>query len=403
MTFTGAITIILLPSRGFFTSVIYLKILVRRVVGAGIILAHTSILIWKEILKPYMSEKQLIGYLVITLLSPMIGLGSLIMTPDIPLVFCWSLATLFILRSLAQPTLKNYVFLGAALGLGFCSKYNIVLLPVISVLFLWWSRKLSLLRWSYIPILILAAFIFSLPVWIWNSQNQFDSFLFQMSHGLGQSQWNPTWTTNYILEQIAIIFPVCFIIALKYRPTRATSWLLFWAWIPVLFFVFTSFRGRVEANWPAVAYPAIYALMILAVKDWKWVKFTAITWAIAAALAISEIQFSWLPTTLTKIKVSEFRVYDTLVPVARSYTPFFASSYQMAAVLSYKLRTPIYKLKDMGRRSYYEYVENSLPLGPSFFIALREWDQLPPWTKEYEIVQKIPINSEFRLLELRKL
>lgn len=60
---------------------------------------------------------------------------------------------------------------------------------------------------------------------------------------------------EYIGGQLMLIFPVIFYWAVRSRKKLPISF-HYLAWTPLLFFVFTTYRGYVEANWPIVAYPA---------------------------------------------------------------------------------------------------------------------------------------------------
>lgn len=121
--------------------------------------------------------------------------------------FFWSLAIYFTINILEKQKLIDYIFLGFSLGLGFCSKYHIVIFLPILFLYLIFEKKLHLVRWTYVIATITTGLIFSMPVIIWNYQNDFSSFLFQLNHGLGRTTYKFYWTWTYVLAQIAVIFP----------------------------------------------------------------------------------------------------------------------------------------------------------------------------------------------------
>jgi 4-amino-4-deoxy-L-arabinose transferase-like glycosyltransferase len=383
----------------------------------GIIFSHFTILFWRQILKPYLQPRQLVYFLIIAVCSPMIGIGSILMTPDLPLLFFWSLALWSYLRCLEDRTLLRSFTLGLVLGLGFCSKYNMIIFFPLMLLDLSWEKKWKKLRWFDVPVVLIAFGVGALPVWIWNIENNFDSFLFQLRHGLGANQFSATWPINYFFEQVGIIFPIfVFFAVFATRKHLVPRWLMIWGWGPLVFFLFTSLKGRVEANWPAVAYPAVYAMAVFALKpsdsktpillpdtrSEKWALGSALLWLFLLMIATTELAFDWIPLESARNKIKELHVYDPVIPVAKSYVPFYASSYQMAAVLTYSLRSPVYRLRDLGRRSYYDYVEQSMPQGDSFFIVVRQWDQMPEWTKSWSATTIDQINAEFKLVEYRR-
>ncbi len=102
--------------------------------------------------------------------------------PDTPQGLFWLWAILIMLKTLPEcPRLyenkKNMIKLGLILGLGIISKYTTV--------FLWGGLGLYILffnrRWfksKYLYLSVLATIILSLPILIWNLQNDFISFTF---------------------------------------------------------------------------------------------------------------------------------------------------------------------------------------------------------------------------------
>ncbi len=107
------------------------------------------------------------------------GFGFL-MTPDAPVIACWSVALLFAHRALLEGSRKAWLGLGAAVGIGLLSKYTIALLAPAILLFCLLDRGSR--RWLRSPwplaAALLAALLF-LPVIVWNIRHDFASFVFQ--------------------------------------------------------------------------------------------------------------------------------------------------------------------------------------------------------------------------------
>ena len=124
------------------------------------------------------------GQYAVMLLSilPFFFLQSLVITPDQPLLVCWSAALYYLYRSLFFEESKCWYLTGVWLGLGMLSKYTIVLLGPTTLLYLiivptarhWFSRKEP-----YVCVLI-AALLFT-PVIYWNAIHEWASFVFQSS------------------------------------------------------------------------------------------------------------------------------------------------------------------------------------------------------------------------------
>lgn len=119
---------------------------------------------------------------------PFFFLHSLVLTPDQPLVVCWS-ATLYCLyRSLILEESQYWYMAGIWIGLGLLSKYTIVLIGPSVLLYLLMvpsARVWSTRKEPYACVLI-ALFLFS-PVIYWNATHEWASFVFQSTRRLKSS------------------------------------------------------------------------------------------------------------------------------------------------------------------------------------------------------------------------
>jgi len=361
----------------------------------GVLLSHGTLILWLLILKPVMTEGQLRLWLWLALLSPLIGAGSLIITPDTPLLFCWALTLLMFLRWIQQPTFSRALWLGLSCGLGFCSKYVMVLEPMFllfaSLMISEWRTAMKKGWW----VILLGVFLGSTPVWVWNYLHDFVSIRFQADHGLGQKLWKPNWTYEYILVQIGLIFPTVVIWAAK-STKRAPGWLSLLAWGPLAFFALTSFKGYVEANWPIVAYAEIFALAVLALpQPTVGYRVTIGIWTTALVAMMFLIVTRWSPTG-HPIKTREFFEFEPLRAAVLQHQPMYARSYQMASQLSFELKKPVYKLHGMNRRDFYDFLSESQPTGDRFYVMAEKEDLLPPnyEASGFRIVARIPVPED---------
>lgn len=130
------------------------------------------------------------GIFAIMLLSilPFFFLHSLVITPDIPLIVCWSAALYYLYRALILNISTSWYVAGIWLGLGMLSKYTIVLLGPATLIYLilvpearaWFSRKEP-----YVCLLI-TALMFT-PVIYWNATHEWVSFAFQSTRRLNEA------------------------------------------------------------------------------------------------------------------------------------------------------------------------------------------------------------------------
>ncbi len=372
----------------------------------GVWLGHLTLLIWREILKPYMDEKRLSFWLVFILLSPFFGVGSIIITPDVPLVFFWSLSLLLFIRLLQEHRAWQYAAFGAALGLGFCAKYMIVLFVPAALAWIAWSGEWRRVRWALVPVTVFVGLAFCFPVLYWNYRHEWASFVFQLNHGLSEHKKNPLWPLEYIGGQIGLLFPITVYFAARRRELKGAAILHFFGWIPLAFFFYTSFKAHVEANWPTMAHPAILSLAVINADNLKWLKVTVGIWATALLIVVSQVIYPWMPIDAKKLKTSEFSRFDFVLPVIEAAdAPIYLASYQMAGAASYKLRRQVYKLPGLNRRDFYDFTPLSQPSDDKFYVVAEPDHSLPEWLVSggaYQISRLRTVENLYSLYEVTR-
>jgi 4-amino-4-deoxy-L-arabinose transferase-like glycosyltransferase len=367
----------------------------------GVILGHCTLLIWLKILAPYLDERKKRLWLIFILLSPLIGFGSIVITPDIPLLFFWSLSLYVLLRTLENPSLSLYAVLGASLGLTFTSKYQAVLFVPIALIWIFASGEWRKVRWSYVPVTLLMGLAFCFPVLYWNYKNEWASFAFQLDHGLGSQKREWSWPIEYLAGQAALVFPVVIYFALKKKENAKLRFLHYFGWLPIAFFFYTSFKAHVEANWPIMAYPALLSLAFVNAEE-KTIRKISIFWAVAGAIVASEALFRWVPVDPEKLKSREYSRFDFAIDeVAKPET--YLASYQMAAALSYRTQVQHFKLAGLNRKDFYDFIPASMPTGDRFRVILEPDHRIPKWVREkgYVVESTSQLGDKgYRLLEV---
>lgn len=363
----------------------------------AILLGQAALGIWLLLLKSYLTDQQRLIWLGLALLSPLMGGSGLIVTPDLPLMFFYALSLWAFLKWQKEPSSKSALILGLSVGFGFSSKYMMVLfvLSLLPMLAISAPLRRSFIR--HFVLLSVGILVGSAPVWVWNLMHDFVSFKFQAAHGLGRKVWKPSWTIEYVLGQIGIIFPLVVYWAVKSR-RRLPMEFSFLAWTPLLFFLFTTSRGYVEANWPIVAYPSIFALAAISYpQNRKSLLFTLALWGtlLAGLLSCIVLKPSWTEAT----KLREFYQFDQLAEQTRELAPLYARSYQMAGKLYFEQRRPIYKLRGMNRRDFFDYLEGSIPTDKRYFVAAEKTDELPAQYTllGHHIVSRKPVDELFEI------
>lgn len=368
----------------------------------AVILGHGILAVWYLILKDSFDLEKIKIWVYLVLFSPLLGFGSLIVTPDLPVLFFWSLSLLLALKALETKRLSFYLGLGAALGLGFCAKYHIVLFVPCFLAYLSIEKKWSSVQWKGVLLTILLGLVFCTPVILWNVLNDFASFEFQLRHGLEKSNYRIDWTLSYVAGQILIIFPMVFWAALRAKTAPHLRWLYYFGWGPLLFFFLTSFRALVEANWPIIAYPAVLTMALSHPRIKNWYKYYVAFWGVVFTLVIGT---TFIPS-LRKLneKIAEPYVFQELSLLAKEYQPLYASTYQMASSIWYFSKVPTLKLNGISRFDFFDTLPDSMPAGSHFYLVKHETNGLPFWISEqqWQMKEIKKVSGEFVLLEFKK-
>lgn len=346
----------------------------------AVVFGHLLILVWAYFLNARLGREKTRLWLYLAFFSPLLGFGSLIVTPDLPVVVLWTLALVFTIHALETGRIKYYAFLGATLGLGFCAKYHIVVFIPCLLAYLTFEKRWPHVSWRGVVVTFILGLLFCTPVLLWNIQNDFMSFEFQLRHGLESEAYDFNWTTSYVFAQILIMFPLIFWAILRAKPSREFRWLIYFTWGPLLFFLLTSFRALVEANWPVIAYPALLTLALFHPQTLRWSRYYMAFWGVLVCVIISSI---WIPQT-RKIneKISEPYEFQELSALVTEYAPLYGSTYQMASSLWYFSKIPTFKLKETSRFDFFDTLPESIPSGNKFYLLKKEWTGVPPWVAE---------------------
>jgi 4-amino-4-deoxy-L-arabinose transferase-like glycosyltransferase len=116
---------------------------------------------------------------------PFFFIHSLVITPDTPLMVCWSAALYYLYRALILNKAYSWYMAGVWLGLGLLSKYSIVLLGSATLFYviLTPDARHWLLRKEPFFCALIALLLFT-PVIYWNASHDWASFVFQTSRRL---------------------------------------------------------------------------------------------------------------------------------------------------------------------------------------------------------------------------
>lgn len=204
-------------------------------------------------------------------------IGGIIAVPDIPLMLFVALFFLLYRRFIKEINFLNTVLLGISIALMLYSKYHGILIVFFTLL----SNPKLFLKYQTWLAGIIALLLFA-PHLYWQYEHDFPSVQFHL-YERSASVYRPSFTTEYIGGQILLAGPLI-------------GWLLIWAAIKLhpanllqkalkysligfyLFFLVSTLKGRVEANWTVPAFVGLIALSHQWLVDkpkWaKWVYYT---------------------------------------------------------------------------------------------------------------------------------
>ena len=209
----------------------------------------------------------------------MAAVGTLIVTPDSPLLVASSFVLFFLAKVLETGRGAWWLAVGAAVGVALLSKYTALFFgPAILV---WLVSVPKLRRWLVSPWPCLggvAAFAVFSPVILWNADHHWVSFIKQIGRSRIED-FKPSFIGELIPTQIAFATPLVFILgamglyALVRRnggalAARALINAIFWT--IVVYFIWHSLHARVEANWFAPVYPAFAIAAAVAANLTRW-------------------------------------------------------------------------------------------------------------------------------------
>ncbi len=291
--------------------------------------------------------------------SLLLGVGTVIMTPDSPLLFFWTATLWAMARIAAGGGAGWWLVAGAMGGLALDSKYTALFVWIGSLLWvlLMPQARMWLRRWQPWAACGVGLVLFA-PVLAWNQAHHWVGFLRQ---GGRVEDWRPARAAGFLLEllgsQIALATPLIWalcmtglVVAVRHAWMRRDSgWALLAALSlpPILVFLQHALGDRVQGNWPAIVYPALtVAAGGLMPRDRWWIGASALGYAITLAVYVQAVAgLIPLPPRLNPIGL-QLAGWDGLaaqVEQARRQTGaafVAADGYALSTEMAWRLPTP---------------------------------------------------------------
>lgn len=186
-----------------------------------------------------------------------LGIGLL---PD-TLLMALGCAVMWVVLDLREPSALSrwgvWAALGMLLGLAGLSKYTAILWAVAAAFCLlgWHGVRVLMRPGLWLAVLLAAACI--APVLVWNAQNQWMSFAYQLQHGKGGA-WQAESVLRFAMLQLVVYGPLMLWAAAGARPSGSSkSMLLVFFAMPFAVLALTSAGGTSLPHWTAPAWACL--------------------------------------------------------------------------------------------------------------------------------------------------
>lgn len=330
--------------------------------AADFVVTSGTLYIFYLFLKRILTGEALRKAFLLIVTAPFITLLCVNSTPDVPLLFFWALSLLIIHKAITEDKWHYWLLGGITSGLAFDSKYTAVFLGFGLFLFLLCSKdhRKKLITGQFI-LFVIAFIAASLPVIIWNIQNDFISIKYQsterasnMSTGF---QFQPRLFLGYFGSQLGLALPVFFLLIFRSsfdtirkffsRNGLEKNTLLSASFTVPFFLCFTAiaFIYWVKVNW---IMPVYFTGAILAVSYLKTDKIIRWQTGFSVLLHIlAFIELAWMPIPVNSDDT--WWGWDKLAKEVKTvkdqhpgYIVFSDDSYKTSAALNFYLPEHIY-------------------------------------------------------------
>jgi len=204
------------------------------------------------------APRAILGAALLAASAPLLHLLGALALPDAPLAAAYTAALWLFAR--ARGT--RFLWAGLSVGVALLAKYTAALLAPALLLLVFLDPELRRELATPFPWLgaLLATALFA-PCLAWNAAHGFVSLRFQLGHGFG-GEASLRSVAEYLVGQllgcgpVALLVGLAFLLRARTSPERRVAAAVL---LPLAVTTLSALRGRVEANWPSLVYPALCA------------------------------------------------------------------------------------------------------------------------------------------------
>lgn len=329
------------------------------------------------------------------------ALGMMLLPDSLLLLFIFLL--IFTCEKIARENrIRDYLILGAILGLMGLSKYTSILVVPPLVLFFLLKKRWDMVFSLRMISAALVAFILIIPVIYWNYTHEFISFRYQSGHVLGNFSASISNFLSSLAAQFGAYSPFLFLIAfygffksLRFRIDYLRLAVLFAGTI-MIFFLLTSLSERTLPHWPSVFYllfipVGVYHLFVSGIRWKKNFLFFSLGFSLLLTLfAYTELAGKFLSFPDYKSPFRDIYGFSQIMKKADEIMRENVSPGPKAVAVSNWT---------MGSRAIYY----SLPYEREVFVIDDRKDQFDVWQKKepsgYDLLF---LNTHFHELDIEK-
>lgn len=354
------------------------------------VITSLTLISFYKLAECFLSAKRLNRAIVLITSTFFISILSFNSTPDVPLLLFWTLSILFLYRAIFEEKNSYWIYAGITMGLAFDSKYTGLLLQIGLIAFVLFSnqyRKLLRSPWFYTSLII--SVLVTFPIWYWNYQNEFASFLFQSSDrtsSISKFKFNPKYFFGAIGHQSLLLLPILFgvfiIFTFKYvkrfvtkfkLPNSKTLFLLAF-FIPTFlgFFLLTPIYW-VKLNWMMPSYITGIILASYFISK-KLVRYQVITSIIIHLLVSIQVIFYVVPIKSDDTWIGWEELATEIEELQQKHPSTFVFSndnYKTSAALNFFMDEKVYAQNIIGLPAlHFDYLNDDLKIlnGKSAFF-----------------------------------
>ncbi len=318
--------------------------------------------VWKTIDHPKKKEYTWL-YLLVILSAALLNVYGFITTPDTPLVLFAAIFFYAYKEYLKSRSSLSYVLLSVSIAGMMYSKYQGILI-VFFVLVSNWKLIKDYKLW----LMALGAFILFIPHLYWQFENDFASIRYHLFERVSNRRYKVEQTIMHVVNMIAIIgltFPIVYAAYFKNLRTkdafkRSLNFIVAGFF---LFFLFSSFRGRTQAQWVV----PISIPLILITFDYIVVNRRSRKWFVGLAFASITIMFGarvlMLSESLSPVQLNTHGNEEwalSLQKKTEGQKKIFVNSYQNTATYWYYTKEKAYYMKNFtGRNNHFTLMQQN--------------------------------------------